>query len=474
MNLTTDVLVIGAGPAGYVGAIKLGKLGKKVVLVEGDKLGGECLNYGCIPSKALINAGWLYHRAAKGLQPGVDGGSVTSDLGRLQAWKSGLLGAMAKNIGSLAKANGVEALSGKASFTGPNEARVVSASGESTVRFTNALIATGTRPASLPCLPFDGAWCLTNREALELAAPPPTLLVVGAGAIGLELGTFYAKLGSKVTVVEFMPQILPGMEADAAGVIARNLARLGVEVLVGSKAKSVLAAAGPGTARRVLVETPEGEKTVEAHQAIVSVGRVPVTEGLGLEAAGVKTDAKGHIAVDATLATSCRHIYAAGDVARPPYLAHKASAEALAAAYAIAGASAPDLGLIPMAVFTDPEAASVGESEAAAKSRGAEVLTGKFPFSASGRAQTMRETDGFVKVVADKATHKLLGASMVGPHACELISEACLGLRLGARLEDVAHTMHPHPTLPEAFMEACEAALGQAIHLLPPRTAKPG
>ncbi|MBI5884380.1 MAG: dihydrolipoyl dehydrogenase [Elusimicrobia bacterium] len=465
----TDVLVIGAGPAGYVGAIKLGKLGKKVVLVEGDKLGGECLNYGCIPSKALINAGWLFHRVSKGLQPGVVG-TVKADMARLQAWKSGLLASFSKNIGTLAKANGVEVLSGKASFISANEARVVSATGQETVRFKNALVATGTRPASLPGLPFDGTWCLTNREALDLPAPPPSLLVVGAGAIGLELGTFYAKLGSKVTVVEFMPQILPGMEADAAAIIARSLSKLGITVWVGSKAKSASPASGPDGVRQVAVETPEGEKTVEAAKAIVSVGRIPFTEGLGLEAAGIKTDAKGHISVDACLRTSVPHIYAAGDAARPPYLAHKASAEALAAARSIAGQPPADIGPIPMAVFTDPEAASVGESETQARSRGADILVGKFPFTACGRAQTMRETEGFVKVVADKATHKILGVSMVGPHVSELISEACLGLKLGASLEDVAHTVHPHPTLPEAFMEACEAALGQAIHILGPKT----
>ncbi|MFA6317468.1 MAG: dihydrolipoyl dehydrogenase [Elusimicrobiota bacterium] len=468
MTIETDVLVIGAGPAGYVGAIKLGKLGKRVVLVEGDKLGGECLNYGCIPSKALINAGWLFHRASKGLQPGVIAESVKPDMAGLQSWKSGLLSAFSKNIGSLAKANGVQVMSGQASFTGPNEARVVSAAGEETICFTNALVATGTKPAALPGLPFDGAWCLTNREALDLPAPPLNLLVIGAGAIGLELGTFYAKLGSKVTVVEFMPQILPGMEADAVSVISRSLQRLGVEVLVSSKAKAALPASG-GT-RSVLVETPAGERTIPADKVIVSVGRIPHTADLGLDKAGIKTDAKGHIAVDASLRTNVPHIYAAGDVARPPYLAHKASAEALAAACAIAGAPVPDIGLIPMAVFTDPEAASVGESESAAKARGADILVGKFPFAANGRAQTMRETEGFVKVVADKTTHKLLGVSMVGPHVSELVSEACLALRLGGRLEDVAHTVHPHPTLPEAFMEACEAALGSAIHLLPPRT----
>ncbi|MBI4679484.1 MAG: dihydrolipoyl dehydrogenase [Elusimicrobia bacterium] len=466
----TDILVVGAGPAGYVGAIKLGRLGKRVALVEGNKLGGECLNYGCIPSKALINASWLAHRAAKGLQPGVTAESVKVDMGRLQGWKSGLLAALSKNIGTLAKANGVEVVSGTATFTSANEARIVSGGSEETIRFTSALIATGTRPAALPGFDFDGTWRLTNREALDLPEAPASLLVIGGGAIGLELGTFYAKLGSKVTVVEFMPQLLPGMESDLVAVISKSLQRLGVEVLVSSKAKRALPGSGQGEARQVVIETPEGEKTIEAGRVIVSVGRVPCTQGLGLDAAGVKTDAKGHIVVDKSMRTSVPHIYASGDIAGPPYLAHKASAEAMIAAAAIAGAAPHDLGPVPMAVFTDPEAASVGETEAAAKSRGVEVLVGKFPFAACGRAQTMRETEGFVKVVAEKIGHRILGVSMVGPHASELISEACLAVKLKATLEDVSRTIHPHPTLPEAFMEACEAAIGQAIHILGPKS----
>ncbi|MBI5209095.1 MAG: dihydrolipoyl dehydrogenase [Elusimicrobia bacterium] len=493
---TADVLVVGAGPAGYVGAIRLARLGRKVVLVDHDKLGGECLNYGCIPSKALINASWLAHRVGKGLQPGLTAEGVRMDGARLQAWKSQLLGALARNIGTLAKANGVEVMAGSAEFTSPREARVVAGARTETVGFQNALIATGTRPIALPGFPFDGRWCLSSREALDLKEPPAALAVIGGGAIGLELGTIFAKLGSKVTVVEFMPQILPGLESDLAAVVSRSLQRLGVEVLVGSRAKAPGTAgsgtspaapgdpkrpsgATPGTAgsgtspaapgREILVETPQGERTVEASAVIVSVGRAPSTQGLGLEAAGVRTDAKGHIVIDRSCRTSAGHIFAAGDIAGPPYLAHKASAEALLAAEAITGAAPRDLGPVPAAVFTDPEVATVGETESQAAERGAETIAGRFPFAACGRAQAMRETEGFVKVVAEKSSHLILGVSIVGPHAGDIIGEACLALRLKARLEDVAHTMHPHPTLPEAFMEACEAALGSAIHILPAR-----
>ena len=308
---------------------------------------------------------------------------------------------------------------------------------------------------------------MSSKEALELKEAPASLVVIGGGVIGLEIGTFYAKLGTKVTIVEFLPQVLPGLEPDLILPVTRNLQKLGIEVLLQAKAKSYALKEGGLT---VTVETADGVRTLEAGEDPPQrPGRAPITKDLGLEAAGVQTDPKGHIAVNSLYQTNVPNIYAAGDVVGPPYLAHKASREAILAALSIAGFSGEEHGAVPWAVFTDPEIAYVGETEAEAKARGAQVLLGKFPFSASGRAQAMRETDGFVKIVADQETHRVLGVGIVGPDASDLIGEACLAVKLGATVEDVASTIHPHPTLSEAFMEAAEACLGQAIHILAPR-----
>ena len=464
--LSTEVLVIGAGPAGYVGAIKLGKLGKKVLLVDRDKLGGECLNYGCIPSKALIHSASQLHKAQKAAAQGFEASGLKLDWAKVQAWKGSMIAGFVRGIAGLEKGNNVAVAFGTARLTGPNTAEITSAAGTEKIEFQHALLATGTRPMSIPGFAFDGKDILSSKEALELAAPPKSLLVIGGGVIGLEIGTVYAKLGTKVTVVEFMPQLLPGLEPELILPVSRGLQKLGVAVHLNSKAKAAAARDG---LLSVTIETPEGVKTVEAEKILLSVGRAPITKDLGLEAAGVKTDAKGHIQVDASCRTDVPNIYAAGDVVGPPYLAHKASREAIVAALAISGFPGSERGAVPWAVFTEPEIAYVGETEAEAKARGARVLVGRFPFAASGRAQAVREPEGFVKVIADFETHRVLGAGIVGPNASDLIGEACLAVKLGATVEDIASTIHPHPTLSEAFMEAAEACLGEAIHILPSR-----
>jgi len=462
MARQTQVLVVGAGPGGYVAAIKLGQLGKRVLLVDKDKLGGECLNYGCIPSKALIHAASQLHKARKAEAQGL-AGSLSLDWSRVQAWKGGIISGFNRGIASLLKGNGVTVLQGEARFTGPKEAEIAAPSGREGVRFERALIATGTRPLGLAGFEIDGHTVISSQEALELDKAPKSLVVIGGGVIGLEIGTFLAKLGSRVRVVEIMPQVLPGIEPDLVLPVARNLQRLGIEIFLKSKAKSYTK---NGNELSVSLETPEGEKRVEADRILMSVGRAPATKGLGLEAAGVGTDAKGHVLVNERLQTSSPGIYAIGDVTEPPYLAHKASREGVLAALAIAGFGLEERGAVPWAVFTDPEISFVGEGEAQARARGAQVLVGRFPFSASGRAQAVREPEGFVKVIADQETHRILGVGIVGPSASDLIGEGCLAVRLGATLEEVASTIHPHPTLSEAFMEACEACLGQAIHIL--------
>ncbi len=465
MARSTEVLVVGAGPGGYVAAIKLGKLGKKTLLVDSDtKLGGECLNYGCIPSKALIHAAQTAYKArqAVGL---ADGAGMTLDWGKVQAWKNGVVSSLNRGISMLERGNGVEVAFGRLRFTGDHEAVIASSTGEETVSFESAIIATGTRPSQLPGFETDGD-IITSKEALDLSPAPARMLVIGAGVIGLEIGTFLAKLGTQVTVVEIGSQILPGVESDLSAPVARKLEKMGVAVWLNAKAKSCQKRPGDGLS--VKVQAGEEERELEVDKILVCVGRSPQTGELGLAAAGVKTDGKGHVVVDGEGRASAEHIFAIGDVVGPPYLAHKASREGILAALRIAGKPAEELGAVPWAVFTDPEIAFVGESEAEARSRGASIMTGRFPFSASGRAMAVRDTDGFVKVIADRQSHKILGCGIVGPAASDLIGEACLAVRLGARLEDAASTIHPHPTLNEAFMEACEAALGEAIHIMAP------
>ncbi len=465
MSLKTDVLIIGGGPGGYVAAIKLGQLGKKTIVVDRDKLGGECLNYGCIPSKALINAAKSVYKPKKAEPLGLSVKDLAIDWTRTQTWKNTLVGAFVRNIGTLVKANQGETIYGSAKLTGKNSAEVTKTDGsKETIEFDRCIVATGSESMSIPGFTIDGKDVIGSKEALDITDPPKDLVVIGAGVIGLEIGTVFAELGTKVTVVEFTDAILPVIEKDMTVPVSRVLARLGVTLLLSSKAKSWSKKSGR---LEVTVETPEGEKKIPCDKVLLAVGRAPRTKDLGLEKAGVETDKRGHILVDTELLSSCPTIYAIGDCVGQPYLAHKASREGILAAQSICGLPLEDRGAVPWAVFTDPEISWVGETETEAKARGAQVLVGKFPFSASGRAQAVRETEGFCKVVADAKTRVILGAGFVGPNASDLVGEACLAVSLKATLDQVARTIHPHPTLNEAFMEACEAALGHPIHLLP-------
>ncbi|MBI2070291.1 MAG: dihydrolipoyl dehydrogenase [Elusimicrobia bacterium] len=463
--IQTEVLVIGAGPGGYVGAIRLAQLGKKVLLADKDKLGGECLNYGCIPSKALIAAGNLVHKIKKG-NFGIETQGLSVNLEKLQAWKGNLIGGLNRGIQGLLKGNGVQLFMGEAVFTGPRQATVTTAQGSDKIAFEKAVIATGSRPMEIPGFAVDGNRVIGSKEALELKVLPKSLVVIGGGVIGLEIGTYYAKLGVAVTVVELMNQLLPGIDPEFVIPVVRSLEKLGVKTYIETQAVGFQ---DKGAEAAVTLKTTHGEIELMAEKILLCVGRKPNSQSLGLDAAGVNVDSKGFIQVNEQGETSAPGIYAIGDVTPGPLLAHRSSAQALAAAQAIAGGPFHSIGAVPWAVFTDPELAVVGLTERQAKEQGLSVLVGKFPFAASGRALAAGEPDGFVKVVADKNSKKVLGAGIVGPEASDLISEAALAVRLGATLDDVASTIHPHPTLPEAFHEACEAALGQAIHILPPR-----
>ncbi len=461
---TLDAVVIGAGPGGYVAAIRLAQLGKKTALVEKESLGGVCLNWGCIPSKALISAANLVEDVRGAAERGVLVDAPRIDVDKLRAYKDGVVKKLVGGVGQLEKGNGVEVLKGTARFVGPGAIEVTSAAGTTRVEAPAFIVATGSRPIEIPGFAFDGKDVWSAREAVNLPEVPRRLVVVGGGVIGLELGTVYAKLGSQVTFLEALPQLLTGIDPEAVRLVQKGLRHRGATVHVDAKAK--------GWARRgeeLLVTAEVGGKPLEVacDRILVAVGMRPNSEGLGLAEVGVKIGPRGFVEVDAQYRTAVPSIFAIGDLTGPPLLAHKASKEGEIAAEVIGGhKSARDWVAMPGAIFSDPELSAVGLSEEQARAAGYEPITGKFAFAALGRAIAMDHTEGFVKVVGDKATKLLLGVTICGPEASDLIAEAALALEMGAYLEDVALTVHAHPTLSEAFMEACKAALGEAIHAL--------
>jgi len=459
-----QVVVIGAGPGGYPAAIRAAQLGKEVLLVERDRLGGECLNYGCIPSKALIHTANLVHGIEAAKDRGVEAEAIRVDLGKLQRWKASVVDRLTKGIAQLCKGNGVDVVSGEATFAAPGALVVRRAEGSEEIEFDHAVIATGGSPSDLPAFRFDGKRVLSTKEALELASIPQNLVVIGGGVSGLEIGTLYAKLGTRVVIVEILDGLLPGTDSEIVGVVGRKLKRLGVEVHVRSQARGWREEGGQAI---VDVTTPEGAIARRADVILVTVGRRANTADLRLDRAGVQVDGKGHVLVDRTLHTANPKVLAIGDATGPPYLAHKATKEGLIAAEVIAGhAVEVDYRAMPAAIFTDPEIATVGLQEKEASDQGRRIRIGKVPFAAIGRALTMGEPEGFVRLVADADSKRLLGAQIVGPDASDLISELALAIEMGATVEDIALTVHPHPTLPEAIMESAEAALGRAIHIL--------
>lgn len=460
-----DVVVIGGGPGGYPAAIRAAQLGKKVLLVERHKLGGECLNYGCIPSKALIHASNVVRTIGRAAEWGIDAGPAKVDMTRLQAWKQSVVDKLVNGVATVEKGNGVEVAFAEASFVDAKSVSLRYPDGRTEdVEFGDAIIATGGRPSDLPAFRFDGKRVISTKEALELPAILNALLVIGGGISGLEIGTFYAKMGTKVVVVELLEQLLPGMDPEVVRVVERHLRRLGVEYHTKSQGKSWREEGGQAV---VEAETPNGPLTIRADAILVTVGRRPNTDGLNADKAGVKTNPKGYVLVDSQLRTSNKHVFAVGDVVGQPFLAHKATMEGLTAAEVIGGEPVEvDYRAMPSAIFTEPEIATVGLLESQAAAQGQAVKLAKVPFGAIGRALAQGDSDGFVKLLSDPESKVLLGAAIVGPEASNLISELALAIEMGATVEDIALTVHPHPTLPEGIMETAEAALGQAIHVL--------
>lgn len=462
-----QVVVIGGGPGGYAAAFRAVDLGKEVVLVEeAEALGGECLHHGCIPSKALLTATHLLDQITAAQAMGIRVEHVSVDAEALSQWKRGLLDRLAQGLQQLAEKRGVEVMRGKAVFTGSRRLRI-SDGGVGALTFEQAIIATGSRPMSLHGVEIDGEHVLTSREALMVREVPERLLVVGGGYIGLEIGSVYACLGSRVSVVEMTNQLLPGIDHDLVQVVQRALQKRGVEIYLGAKVTAWRTMTGGVS---VSVARQNGEAlTLEADRVLVAVGRRPNTDDLGLEHTKVTQDTRGFIQVNPQRRTADGHIYAVGDVAGEPMLAHKAVSEGKVAAEAIAGEPAAfDHVTVPAVIFTDPEIAFCGLSEEQARAAGYRVNVGKFPFRALGRALMLHRPEGFVKVIADATRHAILGVRMVGPGVSELISEAVLALEMGAQLEDLAVSIHPHPTLSEALAEAAEAARQRAIHIYQP------
>lgn len=468
-NIRTEVLVIGSGPGGYVAAIRAGQLGKKVVCIEKESAGGVCLNIGCIPSKALITAAKQYEKLSHLGTMGIKVAGAELDVAQLQRWKGSVVEKLTSGVRQLIKSAGGQFLAGSARLRDARTVTVEGPNGPFTVEADHIIIATGSRPITVPGFTIDNRRIHDSTGGLALAEVPKRLAVIGGGYIGLELGMMWAKLGAKVSVVEFTGELLPGNDPELVAVVARKLKKLGVEVYLNHKALRY-EEAGNAFRLAVVPRSAEGQKDkelgIDCDHILVTVGRRPNSENLGLEQAGVKVDARGFVIVDKQQRTSVPNIYAIGDVCGQPMLAHKASREGEVAAEVIAGhKSEMDAMAIPAVIFTDPEIGSVGLTEKQAIEQGHKVRIGRYNFAALGRAMTALETDGFVKIVADADTQQVLGIHIVGPAATDLISEGALAIEMGSFLPDLALTIHPHPTLGEAMMEAAKAALGESPHV---------
>ncbi len=461
MPETYDLIVIGAGPGGYVAAIRAAQLGMKAAIVEREaKLGGTCLRVGCIPSKALLETSELYEQSRQHFaERGIIAGEISVDIAKMLEHKDSVVATLASGIDGLMKKNKIDRHLGNGRLLGESKVEVTGNDSSTTLTSKQILIATGSVAGSFPSMRPDGDRIGTSTEALAWPKVPKHLVVIGAGVIGLEMGTVWRRLGSKVTVLEFLPRILPGIDSQVAAEAQKILTRQGMEFRLNTKVTSVTA-----KSRGCLVEV-EGSEAIKCSRVLVAVGRNPCTDNLGLETAGVETDRRGFIRVNSSYQTTAPGVYAIGDVIGGAMLAHKAEEEGIACVERMAtGHSHINYNTIPSVIYTAPEIAAVGETEDALKERGVKYRSGRFSFAANGRARASGQTDGFVKILADEATDRVLGVHIIGAHAGELIAEAAVAMEFGASSEDIARCCHAHPTLAEAIKEAALAVDKRVIH----------
>jgi dihydrolipoamide dehydrogenase len=454
-----DIGVVGTGPGGYVAAIRAAQLGLRVAAVEDDRPGGVCLNWGCIPTKALLRNAEVLHLVSHASDFGIRVSGVEPDYAEAVRRSRRVADRMAKGVEFLFRKNKITFVPGRGTLGSATTVEVEGPGGAQTLEARAIILATGSEPKSLPGVAIDEQRVISSNGAVRQERAAKSLIVVGAGAVGVEFADVYATYGTAVTILEALGRVVPAEDEEVSTLLARVFSRRGIEVKTGAKVAAIRPG-GPG----VIVETDGGK--LETEQVLMAVGRAAKIRGLGLEALGVTLD-RGFVKVSPTMETSVKGVYAIGDMAGPPLLAHKAMAEGVVAAEAIAG-RAPrvvDYGNVPSCTYCRPQVASIGLTEARAREGGREVSVGKFPFTANGKAVALGETEGFVKVVADKATGEVLGVHIVGPEATEIIHEFAVGRTLEATLEEIVHTIHAHPTLSEAALEATLAALGQAIHI---------
>jgi dihydrolipoamide dehydrogenase len=460
---TFDVVVVGTGPGGYVSAIRCAQLGLSVAAVEDDRPGGICLNWGCIPTKALLRNAEVVGLFQRAEEFGIAAGDWRADYAQAVQRSRRVADRMAKGVEFLFRKNKITLVPGVGSLKGRTAIEVAGPGGTETLEAKNVILATGSEPRSIPGVAIDEQLVISSTGALRTEARPATLAVIGAGAVGMEFADVYAAYGTEVTVLEALPRVLPLEDEEVSVLMSRVFGRRGMTVRTGVKVQTVQAT-GPGASLELLADGKT--ERLEVDQVLMAVGRAARIRGLGLETLGIATE-RGFVKVSPTMETSVPGIYAIGDMAGNQLLAHKASAEGVVAAEAIAGRSPRpvDYGNVPSCTYCRPQVASIGLSEAKARGNGREIAVGKFPFTASGKAVALGETEGFLKVVADKITGEILGVHIVGPEATELIHEFAVGRTLEATLEEIVHTIHAHPTLSEAALEATLAALGHAIHL---------
>jgi len=466
--IKTEVVVLGAGPGGYAAAFFAADLGKKTLLVEQDKLGGVCLNRGCIPSKALLHATKMIAEARESEKRGISFGAPQIDLDKLRAWKDGIVAKLSGGVGFLAKKRGVQVLQGRGYFEGSQTLRVETAAGQQLVHFDKAIVAAGSKPALPKAFDLGNPRVMTSTQALAIEDIPQDLLIIGGGYIGMELGTVYANLGSKIVLVEALEGILGGADPDLVRPVLKSAQQNFKELRFKTK---VVEMATKGNKVRVVTQGPDGAKKEELYdRVLVSVGRVPNYADLGIENTKIEQDDRGFIKVNDRLETTDPFISAIGDIVGGVMLAHKASKEARIAVEAICGHEVvSDHAVIPAVVFTEPEVAWAGLTEVEAQAKGVKVSVAKFPWAASGRAMTFDHPDGLTKILIDPETERVLGIGIVGHGAGELIAEGVIAIEMGATAMDLAESVHPHPTLSETVMEAAEVFYGVATHTYAPR-----